>query len=99
MSGRCRSRGGSRMRSGIGTAVALVAVLLALPARADMQPGGDYVPGRIQVQTNPGVPISIVNARYGTTTVDSLPPLYLLAIPDGADGDTMLHQMGSDSCM
>ncbi len=77
------------------------AVLLAAgPARADGMPGGnDAIPGRIQIEASPGVPVSEINARYNTTTIDSLPPLYLLSIPDGADGGTMLHQMSADSCM
>ncbi len=53
----------------------------------------DYVPGYIQVQLAPGASIAEVNATYGTTTADSLPPHYLLHVPPGVDEETLIAQM------
>ncbi len=58
--------------------------------------GADHVPGVIQVQLTPGTSITEVNATYGTTTADSLPPHYLLRVPPGTTEDSLIAQMGAD---
>ncbi|MBU1699570.1 MAG: S8 family peptidase [Candidatus Eisenbacteria bacterium] len=58
---------------------------------------GEYDPGFIQVQLADGYSIESVNACYGTATRDSLPPLYLLTIPEGCDEQLLITDMAADS--
>ena len=51
---------------------------------------------RVQLQLAPGIDIDEINSEYGTTTDDSLPPLFLLAVPDGVPQQQILLQMSSD---
>ncbi len=74
--------------------LASASILLALaPAisRAD-----DFEAGEVQIELAPGVPISQINSIYGTTTLDSLPPLYLLHLPDGENEGDAVDGMESD---
>lgn len=59
----------------------ILAVSLGLADAASAQ-GGPYMPGEIQIRLRDGVLIETINARYGTQTQDSLPPLYLLTLPE-----------------
>jgi len=58
----------------------LVAALC--PASSVSAQGGPYMPGEIQIRLREGALIDSVNARHGTQTQDSLPPLYLLTLPE-----------------
>lgn len=69
-------------------------VLLALFAASAS--AAEYENGLIQVQLNPGHTISQVNAVYHTVAVDSLPPLYLLGVPDGTDDAALILAMEAD---
>lgn len=62
----------------------LFCVLVASLWMADVASaqGGPYMPGEIQIRLRDGVLIETINARYGTQTQDSLPPLYLLTLPE-----------------
>lgn len=51
---------------------------------------------RVQLQLAPWVEITEINSEYGTTTDDSLPPLFLLAVPEGIPQQQILLQMASD---
>lgn len=43
----------------------------------------DFESGQLQLILAPGIEIETINQRYGTTTLESLPPLFLVAIPEG----------------
>lgn len=81
-------------RSGRWISCLCAALLFALPASATR--ADDWGSGEVQVQLRPGVSIATINARYGTTTLDSLPPLYLLAAPEGQVEDEVIHLMDPD---
>ncbi len=53
-----------------------------LPASASDRP---YFEGEIQVKLADGVSIEHINAQYGTTVADSIPPCYLLRLPGSGD--------------
>lgn len=55
-----------------------VAVFLAGAGHAD-----DYEAGVVQVELVPGGSIASFSQRYGTSCIDSLPPLYQVSLPDG----------------
>jgi subtilisin family serine protease len=55
-----------------------------------------YAEDQLQVELVPGTNIDEVNAEYGTTTLDSIPPLYLLQLPAGSDEDEYLDRMRGD---
>lgn len=73
------------------TSLILYSSIFAASASAD-----DWEAGQIQVQLNPGVLISTINLRYGTTTLDALYPLYLLDLPDGQGEQDVVDMMSSD---
>ncbi len=77
---------------------AILALLIALACLASTGPafGSDYVAGFIQVHLAPGYTIESVNAQYGTSTADELPPHYLLQVPEGVDEETLIAQMIAD---
>jgi subtilisin family serine protease len=54
------------------------------------------VPGQVQVRLRPGASIAEVNARYGTSAVDSLPSTYLLRLPEGMPESEILARMKAD---
>jgi subtilisin family serine protease len=54
----------------------------------------DYT--RVQVKLTPGTQIEEVNAVYGTVTLDTLPPIYLLQVPNGYDVEVLLALMQND---
>lgn len=43
----------------------------------------DFESGQLQLILAPGVEIETINQRYGTTTLESLPPLFLVDVPEG----------------
>ena len=71
-------------------------VLLALLLPAFVSARAAYDAGFLQVELSPGTSIDAVNALYGTTTADSLPPLYLLNAPAGVDEAELIANMTSD---
>lgn len=73
---------------------AAFAATIAAPAtfaRAD-----EYEAGQVQVLLMPGVSIETINARYGTTTLKALHPLYLLDVPANVTEDDVLLDMDDD---
>lgn len=76
-------RHGARMIA----AAILTITLGALLGSASASRGDEWESGQIQIELVPGVPISVINDLYGTTTLDSLPPLYLLQCPTGSEDD------------
>ena len=77
---------------GRGLVIAALALISSAAALADEV----FVPGFIQVHLAIGASIDEVNATYGTTTADELPPHYLLQIPAGIDEETLIAQMQGD---
>ncbi len=93
---RSRARSGflsGRTRDGILDAAVALALIAAAPSIA---PAHDYELGELQVELYPGGSINVINAQYGTTTLDSLPPLYLLKLPQGGGEDEYLNQLLAD---
>ncbi len=43
----------------------------------------EYLPGVLHVELVPGASIDLLNDRYGSTSIDSLPPLYQISVPEG----------------
>jgi subtilisin family serine protease len=72
----------------------LLLVLASPPALADDD--DDYVPGELQVELADGVSPQTIHDRYGITTLDSLPPLYLMTVPDGVTEEEFLDQLLND---
>ncbi|MDM7915403.1 MAG: S8 family serine peptidase, partial [Candidatus Eisenbacteria bacterium] len=56
----------------------------------------DWESGQVQLELVPGASIEAINARYGSTTLDSLPPLYLLQVPVGGNEDDLLDALLDD---
>lgn len=82
---------GTVFASGAIASVLTFLFLAPTTARAD-----DYEIGQVQIQLSPGVTIETINARYGTTTLKSLDPLYLIDVPDGSTEDGIIAQMEGD---
>ncbi len=56
----------------------------------------EYEASELHIELAPGIPIEWINLRYGTTTLDELPPLYRLGLPrDGHEGE-YLDQLQND---
>ncbi len=83
-------------RKGVAAGIRLLVTLSIVGLSGVGVAAAAYDPGRIQVQLNPGHTIAEVNASYGTVTVDSLPPLFLLQVPSGQDDDALIAQMLAD---
>jgi subtilisin family serine protease len=75
--------------------VVAIALLLA-HAAGTAALADEFEAGEVQVELAPGVPVSLINSVYGTTTLDSLPPLYLLDLPEGEGEIEALEGMDSD---
>jgi hypothetical protein len=56
----------------------------------------EFESGAVQIRLIPGAAISTINLSYGTTTIDSLPPMYILSLPPGISEEEMLAQMAAD---
>lgn len=67
------------------TTVIAIATLgwLSLPM-ATPAGGQAYVPHEVQVKLVDGVSIETISSRYGTAPLDSIPPLFLLGLPDSS---------------
>lgn len=79
----------------------IVAILLAAGALAAAPlpvyaGGASYFEHEVQVKLAEGSSIQAVNARYGTTSIDSLPPLYLLSLPDSTDEEGWVDRLQDD---
>lgn len=75
------------------------AALAALPLMtclAGVAMADEYESGEVQIELAPGTSIQAINALYGTTTLDSLPPLYLLGVATGQGETEILDQMEGD---
>jgi len=77
----------------------LILMTLLVPSGISPCAASGHIPGLVQVHLQDGGSIDAVNAVYGTTTADSLPPLYLLRVPHGVDEDMLIAQMGADPHM
>jgi subtilisin family serine protease len=73
----------------------MIVFLLLLGGHPAAVLGDEYESGEIEVELAPGIPVSAINNRYGTTTLDSLPPLYLLQCPHGGETE-LLDQIADD---
>lgn len=80
------------LTAGPATLLLLLALLTPLTPAAV----ADYDPNLIQVQLAGGASIAEVNATYGTTTADSLPPHYLLHVPVGIEAEALIALMLAD---
>jgi thermitase len=76
-------------------AAILTIVLAALLSSASISRGDEWESGQIQIELVDGVPISVINDLYGTTTLDSLPPLYLLQCPLGSE-EEFIYEIRQD---
>jgi len=76
-------------------AIALVAISCPAAAR-DGVGGGPYLASEVQVALAPGVSIQTIHDRYGTQTADSLPPSYLLQLPDSGLEENWVERLRRD---
>jgi hypothetical protein len=74
-----------RRPSLIQPAITILLAVLLLGGGATFSAASEWESGRLQVELVPGTPISLINDLYGTATLDSLPPLYLLECPPGSE--------------
>lgn len=65
---------------------------ICVPVFAD-----DFIPSEILIQLDPAEAIGSFHARYGTSTLDSLPPLYRVAIPGGMEEEELIDEILADS--
>lgn len=80
-------------------AIAALASLLTAGARAACEPvDDDRVPGEILLETNPGVPISAIEERYGVRALDSIPEYnyWKVEVLGGQDVDEAVSRMKDD---
>lgn len=95
-----RSPRHDRMRSaGAALLACLVAAILITashPCRASAE-GGSFAAGEIQVRLSGAESIESINRRLGTTTADSLPPAYLLHLPDGGNVEEWVDRLAEDA--
>ncbi len=82
----------SRRRLTLVPALTVLLLVFFMGAGATRSFADDWETGELQVELVPGTPISVINNLYGTSTLDSLPPLYLLRCPDGSEDD-YIYQM------
>ena len=75
----------------------MVAAVLAdpRPAFADKAP---FVPGQILLRLSPGATITAFNARYATTTLESIPSrnVYAVTVPPGMNEDSFAQEIRDD---
>ncbi len=92
------NRTGSPARARIGPLLLGAALALApgTVATASHAEPCEYEVGLVQVVLELGVPIGVINGLYGTLAADSLPPLYLLTIPEGADEQSFASLLEED---
>lgn len=77
------------------SASALALALLVSPITAVA--GNDYsYDGWVQLELEEGVSIGTIEDRYGITTADSLPPLYLMSVPIGSEAQ-LVFEMNLDA--
>jgi subtilisin family serine protease len=76
-----------RRRLTLVPALLALLVVFVMGAEATRSFADEWETGQLQVELIPGTPISVINDLYGTSTLDSLPPLYLLRCPDGSEAD------------
>ncbi|MBD3162205.1 MAG: S8 family serine peptidase [Candidatus Eisenbacteria bacterium] len=69
---------------------------LLLVSSAVAEDEDDYEHQVLHVQILSDASIDSINQRYGTTTIDSLPPLYLLDLPEGWSEDTLEELLEDD---
>lgn len=75
----------------------IVSVLAGLAMSSGIGLADGFLPSEVLIQLDPLASIRQFNARYGTSTLDSLPPLYRLDVPDGMEEDALIELIMSDS--
>lgn len=58
--------------------------------------GDEYEEGRVQLELIAGASILDFNERYGSATLDSLPPLYQVTLPEGMSENEFLQALVGD---
>lgn len=91
-----RQRLGRAIRSGGSTRCTLGAFAFLALAASCASAQDPWYDDRIQLRLAPGIEIEEINATYGTTTNDLLPPLFLLEVPAGVPQRELLLQMAFD---
>ena len=94
-----QSRNRFRLAAALGLSFFAMAASMA---DADARQGGDFVPHELVCSVNSGASIDSVNARYGTTTKESIDTglfayfSYLLDVPVGVAEDSLADEIGLD---